>query len=92
MLNTIITGTGSYIPTIKVENKEFLDRAFYDADGKKIEKSNDDIVKQFQSITCIEERRYASDDLKTTDIAFEAAETALEGTDRESLDYLIVAG
>ncbi len=91
MLNTIITGTGSYIPTVKVENKEFLDREFYNINGEKIEKSNEDIVKQFQNITCIKERRYASDHLKTSDIAFEAAKVALEGSDKESLDYLIVA-
>jgi 3-oxoacyl-[acyl-carrier-protein] synthase-3 len=91
MLNTIITGTGSYIPTVKVENKEFLDREFYNINGEKIQKSNEDIVKQFKDITCIKERRYASDHLKTTDIAFEAAKAALEGTDKESLDYLIVA-
>ncbi len=91
MLNTIITGTGSYIPTVKVENKAFLDREFYDIDGEKIQKSNEDIVKQFEDITCIKERRYASDHLKTSDIAFEAAKVALEGKDKESLDYLIIA-
>jgi 3-oxoacyl-[acyl-carrier-protein] synthase-3 len=91
MLNTIITGSGSYIPTVKVKNEAFLDREFYNSDGEKIQKSNEDIVKQFHDITCIEERRYASDHLKTTDIAFEAAKGALEGVDRESLDYIIVA-
>ncbi len=91
MLNTIITGSGSYIPTVKVKNEAFLKREFYNADGEKIQKSNEDIVKQFQEITCIEERRYASDHLKTTDIAFEAAKGALEGVDKESLDYIIVA-
>lgn len=91
MLNTIITGTGSYIPTVKVENRAFLDREFYNISGEKIQKTNEDIVKQFQNITCIKERRYASDHLKTTDIAFEAAKAALEGSDKENLDYLIVA-
>ena len=91
MLNTIITGSGSYIPTVKVKNEAFLDREFYNVDGEKIQKSNEDIVRQFQDITCIEERRYASDHLKTTDIAFEAAKGALEGVDKESLDYIIVA-
>jgi 3-oxoacyl-[acyl-carrier-protein] synthase-3 len=91
MLNTIITGSGCYIPTVRVENKAFLDREFYNIDGERLQKSNEDIVKQFQDITCIKERRYVSDNLKTTDIAFEAAKAALEGVDKESLDYLIVA-
>jgi 3-oxoacyl-[acyl-carrier-protein] synthase-3 len=50
-----------------------------------------DIVNKLQEITCIRERRYVEDDLNTSDIAFMAAEQALDGTDRESLDYIIVA-
>jgi 3-oxoacyl-[acyl-carrier-protein] synthase-3 len=44
-----------------------------------------------QEITCIRERRYVEDDLNTSDIAFMAAEQALDGIDRESFDYIIVA-
>ncbi|MFC1532574.1 3-oxoacyl-ACP synthase III family protein [Thermodesulfobacteriota bacterium] len=91
MPNTVITGTGSYIPTLKVENKDFLENEFYDEKGKRIEKSNEEIIRKFQEITCIRERRYITDDLVTTDIAFEAAKEALEGVDMETLDYIIVA-
>ena len=44
MTNSIITGTGSYIPTVKVPNKQFLGNDFYDADGIKIAKGNVYIV------------------------------------------------
>jgi 3-oxoacyl-[acyl-carrier-protein] synthase-3 len=91
MSNSIITRTGSYIPSVKVDNEQFLANEFYAADGTKLAKSNVDIVNKLQEITCIRERRYVEDDLNTSDIAFMAAEQALDGTDRESLDYIIVA-
>ncbi|RLD23937.1 MAG: ketoacyl-ACP synthase III, partial [Bacteroidetes bacterium] len=71
---SIITGTGSYIPTRRIPNKDFLDKEFYDASGKKLEKSNEEIVKKLEEITTIAERRYVTDDLTTSDIAFFAAE------------------
>lgn len=91
MTTSIITGTGSYIPAITVPNRQFLDNEFYDAEGNKIPKANEDIVNKLQEITCIRERRYVEDDLTTSDMAYLAAESALEGIDRESLDYIIVA-
>ena len=90
MPNSIITGTGSYIPTSNIDNEYFLGHEFYGANGKKNEKLNIDIIRKFNEITCINERRYVSDDLNTSDIAFIAAEQALEGVDRETLDYIIV--
>jgi 3-oxoacyl-[acyl-carrier-protein] synthase-3 len=91
MSNSIITRTGSYIPSVKVDNEQFLANEFYAADGTKLAKSNVDIVNKLQEITCIRERRYVEDDLNTSDIAFMAAEQALDGIDRESFDYIIVA-
>lgn len=90
MPNSIITRTGSYIPTLKILNRHFLAHDFYGADGIKIEKSNDEIIAKLQEITCIDERRYVTDELNTSDIAFLAAKQALDGIDRESLDYIIV--
>jgi 3-oxoacyl-[acyl-carrier-protein] synthase-3 len=90
MINSIITATGCYIPPLKVPNRRFLENEFYQADGTKVSKNNEDIVKKLQEITCIRERRYIEDDLTTSDMAFWAAEKALEGIDRESLDYIIV--
>jgi len=90
---SIITGTGSYIPTKVVHNKDYLKNKFCGPDGKRLEKLNEDIIKKFEEITCISERRHVTDDLVTSDIAFFAAKDALEssGVDKESLDYIIVA-
>ena len=91
MFNSIITRTGSYIPNKKVHNKSFLGHEFFAADGTRLDKSTEDIVNKLEEITCIRERRYVDDDLNTSDIAFMAAENALDGADREDLDYIIVA-
>jgi 3-oxoacyl-[acyl-carrier-protein] synthase-3 len=91
MPHSIITRTGSYIPTRKVANNDFLDHEFYGPDGKKMARPNSEIIAKLQEITCIQERRYVTDDLNTSGIAFLAAEKALEGVDRETLDYIVVA-
>ncbi|MFO7665934.1 MAG: ketoacyl-ACP synthase III [Desulfobacterales bacterium] len=91
MPNSIITGTGSYVPPSKITNRHFLGHEFYRSDGIKIKKANIDIINKLEEITCINERRYLTDDLNTSDIAFIAADRALENTDRENLDYIIVA-
>jgi 3-oxoacyl-[acyl-carrier-protein] synthase III len=91
MKNSIITATGCYIPTTVVTNQDFSDKVFYDSDGNRFEKSNPEIIKKLYEITGIRERRYADDALSTSDIAYRAAEEALAGLDRESLDYIIVA-
>ena len=90
MPNSIITATGSYIPDRKIPNEYFLSHDFYGPDGKKLDKSNLDLIRKLEEITCIQERRYVPDDLTTSDIAFIAAERALEGVDRETLDYIIL--
>jgi 3-oxoacyl-[acyl-carrier-protein] synthase III len=90
---SVITGTGKYIPTKVVKNEDFLDREFYDGNGLKIDKSNQEIIEKFQAITTIAERRYAADDQVASDLGYLAAEDALtsSGIDRETLDYIIVA-
>jgi 3-oxoacyl-[acyl-carrier-protein] synthase-3 len=90
---SVITGTGSYLPETEVRNEDFLSHAFYGPDGKKLEKSNAEIIRKFEEITGIHERRYVPPGLNTSDIATAAARDALESscTDQESLDYIIVA-
>jgi len=92
-MNSIIIGTGSYIPTKKVYNKDFLRNVFYDSEGNKLRKTNEEIIKHFEKITGIIKRRYVTNDFLTSDIAFFAAEDALASSkiDKESLDYIIVA-
>jgi 3-oxoacyl-[acyl-carrier-protein] synthase-3 len=92
-LRSVISATGSYVPPVSVPNSSFLGHDFRAAGGAKIEKSNQEIVDQFEAITGIRERRYAPDDLVTSDLAHLAALNALEssGIDGESLDAIIVA-
>lgn len=92
-LRTVIVGTGCAIPRRRVPNAEMLGREFWAADGKKIDKPNQQIIDQFEAITGIKERRYAEDDQVASDLAAIAAEDALtsSGIDRESIDTLIVA-
>lgn len=90
---SVITGTGSYIPTRQISNEAFLANEFYDTDGKKLEKPNQEIIDKFFEITTIAERRYVTDNLVTSDIAFHAAVEAIKtaNIDQEELDYIIVA-
>lgn len=90
---SIIIGTGSYLPPQEVHNNNFLRHEFLQPDGKRFEKGAEHIIKKFEEITEIRERRYAPDDLVTSDISFFAARDALEssGVNKESLDYIIVA-
>ena len=92
-IHSIIVGTGSYMATRRVHNRNFLRNEFYDPDGKRLEKTNEEIIKTFEEITGIAERRYVTDDLVVSDIAFRAAKNAfdLSKIDKESLDYIIVA-
>jgi len=91
MTNAIITGAGSYIPAVEIPNEHFLSHDFYGADGKKLERPNAEIINKLEEITCISARRYISNKLNTSDMAFLAAEKALDGKEREDLDYIIVA-
>ena len=90
---SIITGTGSYIPTKVVKNEDFWNSEFYDSKGNKLQKDIKEITAKFEEITTIAERRHVTDDLVTSDIAFFAAQKAIEsaGIDPEELDHIIVA-
>ena len=90
---SVITGTGSYIPSKIVKNEDFILNEFYESNGIRIDKSGQEISGKFHEITTIAERRYISDDMITTDMAVLAAEEAIKasGIDPEELDYVIVA-
>ena len=92
-MNIKIIGSGSYIPKIVQDNSKFLDREFFDNEGNKIETKNDEIIEKFQKITGIRERRYAKDELNTSDIAYLAAKNAIEDAKiyPETIDYIILA-
>lgn len=90
---SVITGTGSYIPSRRIKNEDFLKNEFLEKDGSKINKSNQEIIDKLEEISTISERRYVTDDLVTSDIAFFAAEEAIKSAniDKEELDFIIVA-
>ncbi len=90
---SVITGTGNYIPTVRIGNKDFLTNEFYDSEGNRLPKENQEIIDKFFEITTIEERRYVNDDLVTSDIACYAAAEAIISADidKEELDCIIVA-
>lgn len=93
MLRSVITGTGSYIPTEIKNNREFVTQTFYTEDNTPITIEPRIIVDKFEKITGIAERRYISDNLTTSDIATMAAERAISDSniDKETLDLIIVA-
>lgn len=88
-----ITGSGCCIPTVVQKNKAFLAHSFLDNQGTEFDLDNQTIIDKFNSITGIEERKYISSELKTSDIAHLAAQKAIEdaNVDPETLDYIIVA-
>ncbi|MFY8166060.1 MAG: 3-oxoacyl-ACP synthase III family protein [Sediminibacterium sp.] len=90
---TIISGTGSYIPSIVKTNQSFIDNTFYDEHGALINTPNEEIVEKFKGITGIVERRYVEENLNTSDMATKAAALAIEdaGIDQETIDQIIVA-
>ena len=91
---TIITGTGSYIPEKIIPNEYFMDAEFYDpATNNRFEISNSDIIRKFNEITNIEERRYAEVNQQTSDLGTFAARDAIEssGIDPETFDFILFA-
>ncbi len=88
-----IIGSGKYLPERIVKNSHFLNSEFYKKDGERITKPIENIVETLQKITEIKERRYVEDEYVTSDLAYFAAQSAIESAeiDQETLDYIIVA-
>lgn len=93
MPNTIIIGSGSYIPERIIGREHFMDSHFYTDEGDRIEKPNAEIIDKFVEITEIKERRYIHDHQNNSDIGLEAAKEAIYDAhiDPEHLDYIIYA-
>ncbi len=89
-IQSVITGTGSYIPTNVISGKHFLGHTFFDG-GVKIDKDNEEIIQKFADITEIGERRYIDHNQLNHDIGTIAAQKAIEdaGIDKETLDYIL---
>ncbi|AYO57247.1 3-oxoacyl-ACP synthase [Chryseobacterium sp. 6424] len=93
MPNTIIIGSGSYLPTRIIGREYFKDSVFYTDDGDRIDKPVDEIIQKFVEITEIENRRYLEEDEFNSDLAHKAAKEAIDDAqiDQEALDYIIYA-
>ena len=92
-MRTSITGTGSYIPDTVRSNEDFAFVEFYNDHRQPITSNVVEIIDKFEQITGIAQRRYARDDMNTSDMAALAAAAAIEdaGSDPETIDQLIVA-
>lgn len=93
MPNTIIIGSGSYLPERIITREHFMDSEFYTDEGQKLEKPNEEVITKFVEITEIENRRYLDMELHNSDMGAKAAQKALlqAEIDPESLDYIIFA-
>jgi 3-oxoacyl-[acyl-carrier-protein] synthase-3 len=92
-MKTVITGSGCFIPDIVKTNRDFTVHNFYGEDNQRIETPPAVVVEKFQEITGIEERRYATDEMNSSDMAVFASQKAIEesGVNKEELDQVIVA-
>ena len=92
-MSSIISGVGSYLPTLRITNQDFIAHRFYKGIDQPFEDSNEVIIQKFKEITGIEERRYAQKEQTNSDLGIIAAQNAIAAAniDVEKLDYIIFA-
>ena len=92
-MGSTFRGFGSYIPEITVKNKDFHSNTFYDENNNLIDADSQVITDKFEKITGIQERRYVTNDLVTSDIGIKASLEAIKYSkiDKEDIDQIIVA-
>lgn len=92
-MSSIISGVGSYLPTLRITNQDFIAHRFYKGIDQPFEDSNEVIIQKFKEITGIEERRYAQKEQTNSDLGIIAAQNAIKAAhiDVEQLDYIIFA-
>lgn len=93
MIRSKIVGTGAYIPELVIDNANFLDSSFIGPDHKIIEQPQEVIIRKFQEITGISQRRYLPQGKSSSDMGAKAAEEAIKQAqiDKEEIDLIIVA-
>lgn len=93
MMNSVIIGSGCFLPEKNIEGSYFKDSEFYTDEGEKIEKDFDEVLEKFIAITEIENRRYINDDMVNSDIATIACKKAIEDAkiNPEDLDFILFA-
>lgn len=92
-INTVITGTGSFVPSRVISNSDFLKQIFFEKDHSLIDSPGEEVTRKFRDITGIYERRWVDEDLNNSDMAGMAADKAIldANIDRETIDQIIVA-
>ncbi len=90
---THIIGTGSVIPDIVKTNVDFAVHNFYDDNQQRISTDPQEVVRKFEKITGISERRYSSENVESSDLGYGAAVKAIEDAniDPNQLSHIIVA-
>jgi len=90
--NILIQGSGKCVPKKVIDSDHFANHSFYLSTGEAIEISGNEAAKKLESITGINERKYAADDIVTSDLATIAAKNAISdaGIDPETIDLIIV--
>jgi len=93
MSSVIISGVGSCIPERVVTNEDFLNAEFYQENGEPFADDNEVIIRKFEKITGIRERRYALPGQRASDLGAIAAKRAIENSNitANDLDYIIFA-
>ena len=91
--NSVITGTGAFLPGKIMSNEAFIGNTFYKSNGEQITKPTIEIVQKLRDISGIYERRYIEDHHDSADLGAEAGKRAIEdaGVDMETVDEVIVA-
>jgi 3-oxoacyl-[acyl-carrier-protein] synthase-3 len=92
-MQTIITGTGCYIPGEVRTNHDFALVEFYNEHRQRIMMEGVELIGKFELVTGIAQRRYAHEDMNASDMGAIAAAAAIQdaGADPETIDQLIVA-
>jgi 3-oxoacyl-[acyl-carrier-protein] synthase III len=92
-MRTVIIGTGSHLPEQVVPNAHFVSHHFRGRDGHLLDGANADLLRQFEAITGIRERRWAPEERDASHLGEDAARKALDDAaiDPESLDYILFA-
>ena len=79
-------------PNRVIPNSAFVEHKFLDEEGNPFAIDAPEIIEKFSSITGIEERRYAEDNINCLTYG-SSSKKAIEnaGCDPETIDYIIVA-
>src|SRR5258708_4634347 len=92
-MRTVILGTGRFIPANIKSNCDFTIHDFYDERQQRIPNAATEIVRKFEQVTGIYERRNADSEMNASDMASMAAAAAIRDADidPETIDQVIIA-